>query len=76
MARGAIAEAEVELAEIRRLGAVDKNRQARLFGEYEISSLLQIAAEVLDGQIKLKSQKTDDGIAARWHCRPSARGET
>lgn len=64
VARGAIAEAEVELTEIRRLAAIDKNRKVKLFGEYEISSLLQIAAEALDGQLKLKLQKTEDGIAA------------
>jgi hypothetical protein len=64
VARGAIAEAELELAEIRRLAEVDKNRKAKLFGEYAISSMLQIAAEALDGQLKLKSKKTDDGIAA------------
>jgi hypothetical protein len=64
VARGGIAEAEVELTEIRRLAAIDKNRKAKLFGEYEISSLLQIAAEALDGQLKLKLQKAEDGIAA------------
>ena len=64
VARGSVAEAEVELTEIRRLAAIDKNRKAKLFGEYEISSLLQIAAEALDGQLKLKSQKTVDGIEA------------
>ena len=64
VARGSVAEAEVELTEIRRLAAMDKNRQAKLFGEYEISSLLQIAAEALVGQLKLKSQKTVDGIEA------------
>jgi len=64
VARANIAEAEVELTEIRQLAAMEKNRQAKLFGEYEVSSLLQIAAEALDGQLKLKLQKTEDGIAA------------
>ena len=64
VASGSVAEAEVELKEIRRLVEIDKNRQAKLFGEYPISSLLQIAAEALDGQLKLKSQKMDDGLAA------------
>jgi tetratricopeptide (TPR) repeat protein len=64
VARGSITEADVELKEIRRLAAIDKNRKAKLFGEYEVSSLLQVAAEALDGQLKLKLQKTEDGIAA------------
>jgi hypothetical protein len=64
VARSGVAEAEIELAEIRRLSELDKNRKAKLFGEYQISSLLEIAAEALDGQLKLESKKTDDGITA------------
>jgi hypothetical protein len=35
-----------------------------LFGEYSVATLLRVIEEALDGQLKLKSQKTDEGIAA------------
>jgi tetratricopeptide (TPR) repeat protein len=64
VARGNTAEAEAQLAEIRRIAAIDKNRKAKLFGEYPVSSLLEVVTEALDGQLKLKLQKTDGGIEA------------
>jgi tetratricopeptide (TPR) repeat protein len=64
VARGNTAEAEAQLAEIRRIAAIDTNRKAKLFGEYPVSSLLEVVTEALDGQLKLKLQKTDEGIQA------------
>ncbi len=63
-ARGNATDAQNELKEIRRLSTIDKNRTAKLFGENSVATLLQIMAETLDGQLKLKSQQTDEGIAA------------
>jgi tetratricopeptide (TPR) repeat protein len=63
-ARGNAAEAQNELKEIRRLGTIDKNRTVKLFGENNVATLLQVMSETLDGQLKLKSQQTDEGIAA------------
>jgi hypothetical protein len=64
VARGNIVEAEAQLLEIRRVAAIDKNSKAKLFGEHTIDSLLLVVVEALDGQIKLKSQNVDEGVAA------------
>ncbi len=64
VARGNTTEVEAQLAQIRRIAAIDKNRKEKLFGEYQVSSLLEVVAEALDGQLKLKLQKTDEGFAA------------
>lgn len=64
VARGNLAEAEQQLKELRRVAALDKNRTETIFGDTKIVALLQVAVEALDGQLKIKSQQTAEGIAA------------
>jgi tetratricopeptide (TPR) repeat protein len=64
VARGNTAEAAQQLNELKRVATLDKNRTATIFGETKITALLQVAVEALDGQLKIKTQQTEEGIAA------------
>jgi hypothetical protein len=64
-ALGDSAAAERELAELRRIAALPKNREAKLYDLYRISDdILQIAVQALAGTIDLRAKRVDDGIAA------------
>jgi hypothetical protein len=64
VARGNTTEAALQLKELKRVAALEKNRNETVFGDTKIVALLQVAVEALDGQLKIKLQQTEEGLDA------------